>query len=448
MTETYELVVRGGTIVTPGGISVADIGVNSGRIACFGAEGSLNGIDVFEAHGLHVLPGVIDTQVHFREPGGEHKEDLASGAAAAAMGGVVGVFEMPNTNPSTDNAAALQDKLTRASGRMWVDHAFYVGATDRNLDDLHILENEKGCSGVKIFMGSSTGGLLLEDDDNLIKALNNGRRRVAVHAEDEPRLRERKKIAEKEGHPRAHPEWRDVDTALTATRRLISAARKTGRKVHVLHVTTAEEMAYLASHKDIATVETTPNHLTLSAPDCYERLGTRAQMNPPVREARHQAAIWQAINDGVVDILGSDHAPHTLQEKAGDYPATPSGMPGVQTLVPVMLTHVNAGKLSLGRFVDLVCSGPQRAFGLVGKGRIALGYDADFTIVDMQADWEILDDWIMSKCSWTPYHGFKATARPIATIIRGQQVMRDNQLLGQPKGEPIRFQDTLGRLEG
>ncbi|MEK9923986.1 MAG: amidohydrolase family protein, partial [Rhodospirillales bacterium] len=291
-------------------------------------------------------------------------------------------------------------------------------------------------------------GLLLEDDDNLIKALNNGSRRVAVHAEDEPRLRERKKIAEKEGHPRAHPEWRDVDTALTATRRLISAARKTGRKVHVLHVTTAEEMAYLASHKDIATVETTPNHLTLSAPDCYDRLGTRAQMNPPVREARHQAAIWQAINDGVVDILGSDHAPHTLQEKAGDYPATPSGMPGVQTLVPVMLTHVNAGKLSLGRFVDLVCSGPQRAFGLVGKGRIALGYDADFTIVDMQADWEISDDWIMSKCSWTPYHGFKASARPIATIIRGQQVMRDNQLLGQPKGEPIRFQDTLGKLEG
>ena len=386
--------------------------------------------------------------MHFREPGGEHKEDLASGAAAAAMGGVVGVFEMPNTNPSTDNAEALKDKLTRASGRMWVDHAFYVGATDRNLDDLHILENEKGCSGVKIFMGSSTGGLLLEDDDNLIKALNNGRRRVAVHAEDEPRLRERKKIAEKEGHPRAHPEWRDVDTALTATRRLISAARKTGRKVHVLHVTTAEEMAYLASHKDIATVETTPNHLTLSAPDCYDRLGTRAQMNPPVREARHQAAIWQAINDGVVDILGSDHAPHTLQEKAGDYPATPSGMPGVQTLVPVMLSHVNAGKLSLGRFVDLVCSGPQRAFGLVGKGRIALGYDADFTIVDMQADWEISDDWIMSKCSWTPYHGFKASARPIATIIRGQQVMRDNQLLGQPKGGPIRFQDTLGKLEG
>ena len=448
MTKTYELVVRGGTIVTPGGLSVADIGVNSGRIVCFGAEGSLKGVEVFKAHGLHVLPGVIDTQVHFREPGGEHKEDLASGAAAAAMGGVVGVFEMPNTNPSTDNAEALKDKLTRASGRMWVDHAFYVGATDRNLDDLHILENEKGCSGVKIFMGSSTGGLLLEDDDNLIKALNNGRRRVAVHAEDEPRLRERKKIAEKEGHPRAHPEWRDVDTALTATRRLISAARKTGRKVHVLHVTTAEEMAYLASHKDIATVETTPNHLTLSAPDCYDRLGTRAQMNPPVREARHQAAIWQAINDGVVDILGSDHAPHTLQEKAGDYPATPSGMPGVQTLVPVMLTHVNAGKLSLGRFVDLVCSGPQRAFGLVGKGRIALGYDADFTIVDMQADWEISDDWIMSKCSWTPYHGFKATARPIATIIRGQQVMRDNQLLGQPKGEPIRFQDTLGKLEG
>ncbi|MEL0003520.1 MAG: dihydroorotase [Rhodospirillales bacterium] len=447
MTEIFDLVVRGGTVVTPGGLAVADIGVNDGRIVRFAASNTLQAGEVFDAQGLHVLPGVIDTQVHFREPGGEHKEDLASGAAAAAMGGVVGVFEMPNTNPSTDSVEALQDKLSRASGRMWVDHAFYVGATDRNLDQLNVLELEKGCSGVKIFMGSSTGGLLLEDDANLIKALKNGHRRVAVHAEDEPRLRERKKLAEEAAHPRAHPLWRDVDTALTATRRLISAARQTGRKVHVLHVTTAEEMQFLATQKDLATVETTPNHLTLFAPDCYERLGTRAQMNPPVREAHHQAAIWQAINDGVVDILGSDHAPHTLQEKAGTYPATPSGMPGVQTLVPVMLTHVNAGKLSLGRFVDLVCAGPQRAFGLVGKGRIALGYDADFTIVDMQADWEISDDWIMSKCSWTPYHGFKASARPIATIIRGQQVMRDNQLLGQPGGKPIRFQDTLGTME-
>lgn len=430
-------------MVTPGGEEIGDIGVNAGRIAAFGAAGTLEGARKIDAKGLHVLPGVIDTQVHFREPGGEHKEDLATGAAAAAMGGVVGVFEMPNTNPSTDNPAALQDKLDRAAGRMWVDHAFYVGATDRNLANLAELELLPGAAGIKIFMGSSTGGLLLEDDANLKTALANGRRRVAIHAEDEPRLRERKSIAEAAGHPRAHPEWRDAETALKATRRLIAAARATARRVHVLHISTADEMVYLKDHKDIATVETTTNHLTLAAPECYDRLGSLAQMNPPVRDAAHQAGIWHGINTGVVDILGSDHAPHTREEKAGDYPATPSGMPGVQTLVPVMLTHVNAGKLSLARFVDLVSHGPQRAFGLVGKGRMALGYDADFTIVDMRAKWEITDDWIESRCAWTPYAGFQATAKPVATIIRGQDVMRDGALIDKPIGKPMRFLDTI-----
>lgn len=430
-------------MVTPGGEEIGDIGVNAGRIAAFGAAGTLEGAHKIDAKGLHVLPGVIDTQVHFREPGGEHKEDLATGAAAAAMGGVVGVFEMPNTNPSTDNPAALQDKLDRAAGRMWVDHAFYVGATDRNLANLAELELLPGAAGIKIFMGSSTGGLLLEDDANLKTALANGRRRVAIHAEDEPRLRERKSIAEAAGHPRAHPEWRDAETALKATRRLIAAARATARRVHVLHISTADEMVYLKDHKDIATVETTTNHLTLAAPECYDRLGSLAQMNPPVRDAAHQAGIWHGINTGVVDILGSDHAPHTREEKAGDYPATPSGMPGVQTLVPVMLTHVNAGKLSLARFVDLVSHGPQRAFGLVGKGRMALGYDADFTIVDMRAKWEITDDWIESRCAWTPYAGFQATAKPVATIIRGQDVMRDGALIDKPIGKPMRFLDTI-----
>lgn len=443
MAEQFDLVVCGGDIVSPGGVATGDIGVTNGRIAGFGGANTLSGARRIDAKGLHVLPGVIDTQVHFREPGGEQKEDLATGAAAAAMGGVVGVFEMPNTNPATDNAAALKDKLDRAAGRMWVDHAFYVGATDRNLDALGELELEQGCSGVKIFMGSSTGGLLLEDDANLLKALANGRRRVAVHAEDEPRLRERKALAEAAGHPRAHPVWRDEQTALKATQRLVEAARATGRRVHVLHITTADEMRFLAEHKDIATVETTPNHLTLTAPDCYERLGTRAQMNPPVRDAEHQAAIWQAINDGVVDILGSDHAPHTLEEKAGTYPATPSGMPGVQTLVPVMLTHANNGLTTLARFVDLVCHGPNRAFGIVGKGRIARGYDADFTIVDLSADWEITDDWIESRCGWTPYAGFRASARPVATVIRGHDVMRDGALIGAPAGRPMRFLDTL-----
>lgn len=443
MAEQFDLVIQSGSLVTPGGIAEGDVGVRDGQIRGFGAPGSLSGAELIDAKGLHVLPGVIDTQVHFREPGGEHKEDLASGAAAAALGGVTGVFEMPNTNPSTDNVDAMQDKLDRASGRMWVEHAFYAGATNRNLENLAELEKLAGCCGIKIFMGSSTGGLLLEDPNDLVRAMQNGHHRVAVHCEDEPRLRERKALAEAEGHPRAHPVWRDEQTALIATTRLVNAARDAGRKVHVLHVTTADEMAYLADHKDVATVETTPNHLTMFAPDCYERLGAFAQMNPPVREKHHQEAIWQAINDGVVDILGSDHAPHTREEKMKPYPNTPSGMPGVQTLVSVMLTHVNNGKLSLQRFVDLVSHGPNRAFGIVRKGRIVKGYDADFTLVDMKSNWEITDDWIASKAGWTPYAGFKASAKPVATIIRGNSVMRDGALQGDPLGQPMKFHDTL-----
>lgn len=357
MAETFDLVVRGGTLVTPSGPTATDVGVRDGRIVAFGELGGAAAAATLDAGGLHVLPGVIDTQVHFREPGLEHKEDIASGSKAAIKGGVTAFFEMPNTSPLTLGRAELADKLARSQGRAWCDHAYFVGGSEENVADLADLERLHGCAGVKVFMGSSTGSLLADKDELLARILANGRRRVAVHAEDEDRLKERQSIAKEAAHPRAHPEWRDEEAALRATKRIVRLATDAGRPVHVLHVTSAEELEYLARHKDVATVETTLNHLTLAAPECYERLGSRAQMNPPVRDERHRAALWRAIADGTIDVIGSDHAPHTLEEKARSYPSSPSGMPGVQTLLPLLLDHMAKGRLTLERLVDLTSAG-------------------------------------------------------------------------------------------
>jgi dihydroorotase len=439
----YDLVIRNGNVATPNGMEALDIGVKDGRIATLGSLGQADSAAIFDASGLTVLPGVIDTQVHFREPGLEHKEDLATGTAAAAMGGVTAVFEMPNTKPSTATAAELADKVQRGLGRTHCDFAFYVGATAENVETLPELEKLPGCAGVKLFMGASTGDLLVADDATLERVLRHGRRRMAVHCEDEYRMRDRKHLTEVPGATaHLHPEWRDAESALLATQRLVRLARKVGRRVHVLHVTTAQEMAWLAGHKDVATVETTPQHLTLAAPDCYDRLGTFAQMNPPIRSAEHRAALWDAVRSGVVDVIGSDHAPHTREEKAKPYPQSPSGMPGVQTLLPLLLDHMNQGRLTLQRLIDLTSAGAQRLFNLSGKGRIALGYDADFTVVDLKAKRVIEESWLKSKCGWSPFTGMTVTGWPMATIVRGQFAMRDGEL-GQPIGRPVRFLDTL-----
>ncbi len=444
MTQTFDLVLRQGTVLTPSGRVVTDIGVRAGRIVALGDLGDAAAASIFDARNLHVLPGVIDTQVHFREPGLEHKEDLASGAAAAALGGVTALFEMPNTKPSTTTPEQHQDKLARAKGRMWVDHAFYFGGCAENAERLGEWERLPGCPGVKVFMGSSTGSLLVADDATLERIILNIRRRMAVHCEDEARLIERRHLLDVP-NPTAHlhPVWRDELTALRATTRLVTLAEKHRKRVHVLHVTSADEMAYLADHKQVATVEVLANHLTLAAPDCYDRLGPYAQQNPPVRDARHRAALWAAVTDGTVDILATDHAPHTKAEKDAGYPNTPAGMPGVQTLVPVMLDHVANGRLTLERFVDLTSAGPQRVFGLVGKGRIAIGYDADFTLVDLKAVHTITDAEQASKVGWTPFNGMQVTGWPLATIVRGQVVMRDGALLGTPIGQPCRFGECL-----
>jgi dihydroorotase len=440
--ETFDLILKGGMVATPNGIARGDVAVRDGRIAAIGVIAG-DAAEVIDAAGLHVLPGVIDSQVHFREPGLEHKEDLATGTAGAALGGVTAIFEMPNTTPNTLDAADLADKLARAKGRAWCDHAFFIGAAEENADKLGELELLPGCAGVKVFMGSSTGSLLVSDDDTLREVLRHGRRRVAIHSEDEDRLRERLSLVKDGADVAMHPEWRDAETAIRATNRLMRLAREIGRRVHVLHVTTEEEIGILAGNKDLATVEITPQHLTLVAPDCYQRLGTLAQMNPPVREARHCDGLWRGVAQGVADCIGSDHAPHTLEEKARPYPKSPSGMTGVQTLVPIMLNHVNEGRLTLERFVDLTSAGPARIYNVAGKGRIAVGYDADLTVVDLKATRTIRNDWIASRCGWTPYDGMSVTGWPAMTIIRGRPVMRDDELIGTAAGTPVRFAECL-----
>ena len=440
---TFHRVLKNGTIVNQDGTGQADVGITDGRIAAIGHLGQAQAGETVDCTGLHLLPGVIDTQVHFREPGATHKEDLETGSRAAVAGGVTAVFEMPNTSPLTTSPDALADKVGRAHHRMLCDFAFWVGGTRDNAADIPDLERLPAAAGIKVFMGSSTGSLLVEDDEGVAAILRQTRRRAAFHAEDEFRLRERKGLRVA-GDPASHPIWRDAEAARLCTERLLRIARGTGARIHVLHVSTREEMPLLARNKDIASVEVTPHHLTLSAAD-YATLGTKLQMNPPVRDELHRQGIWAGLHAGIADILGSDHAPHTLEEKAKPYPDSPSGMTGVQTLVPVMLDHVHAGRLSLARFVDMTSAGPARLFGIAGKGRLAVGYDADLTVVDLRKRVTIDDSWIQSLCGWTPYHGRSVTGWPVGTFVRGHQVMWEGELGRTAHGEPVRFSEALPR---
>ena len=434
----YDLTITNATLATHETSEQVDIAITDGRIAALGGVSAGQGRDHIDATGLTVLPGVIDTQVHFREPGIEHKEDLQSGSLAAVMGGVTGVFEMPNTKPPTTTAEAVDDKVARATNRMHCDFAFYVGGTHENATQLPELEKMTGVCGVKVFMGSSTGNLLVPDDDGVADILKFIRRRAAFHSEDEFRLRERRALAET-GKVETHPVWRDAEAAISSTRRLVKLAREAGKNIHVLHISTEEEMQILAANRDIASVEVTPQHLTLAAPEAYEKLGTFAQMNPPIREARHRAALWKALEQGIVDVIGSDHAPHTREEKADTYPHSPAGLPGVQTLLPLMLNHMAEGKLSLSKLVFLTSYRARSLFNLADKGEVAIGRHADLTFVDLAATRTIEEDWIASRCGWSPFTGKTVRGWPVGTMVRGHRVMWDGVLETPETGQPIAF---------
>ena len=433
----YDLILRGGTCVLPWGTMEADIGVIDGRIAAIGATGTAD--QVLDVTHLHVLPGLIDPHVHFRDPGNPAVETIATGTRGAVLGGVTCVFDMPNTAPAITDEATVAWKQAYAPQHAYCDMGFYVGATKGNAAALADLEMLDGVCGVKVFAGSSTGDLLVDDDASIEAVLRHGHRRVCFHSEDEARLQARRGLFH-DGDPYAtHMEWRDVDCALLGTQRIVALSERTGRPVHILHVSTAEELELLRQHRRRATVEVLVNHLTQWAPDAYDRLGGYAVMNPPLRDRRHTDAAWAAVADGTVDTIGSDHAPHSRAAKEQPWPAVAAGLTGVQTLVPVMLDHVAAGRLTLARMVDLMAAGPARVYGLAGKGRIAAGYDADFTIVDLTARRTITNDWIASPCGWTPFDGMAVTGWPIMTLVRGTIVMRDGAVAGPPTGRLAQF---------
>ncbi len=439
MAAHFDLLIRNGTCVLPWGSEDIDIGVRDGRIAALGAGPDATADRLLDAAGLHVLPGLIDPHVHLRDPGDKAVETIPTGTRGAVLGGLAAVFDMPNTSPSITDADRLRWKQDYVETTAWCDMGLYVGGTKTNTPDLAELELGRGVCGVKIFAGSSTGDLMIEDDEHLEQAMRSGRRRIAFHSEDEYRLQQRKPMF-KSGDPYAnHMVWRDEECAFLGTRRLMALARKTRRSAHILHVSTEQELEYLRDYRDIATCEVLVNHLTQVAPDCYERLEGFGVMNPPIRGQQHRDAAWKAINDGTVDTIGSDHAPHPRDKKLLPWPDCPAGLTGVQTLVPIMLDHVNAGRLSLARMVDLMCAGPARVYGVVGKGRLAAGYDGDFTLVDMKRQRRIEESWIAAPCGWTPFAGMQVTGWPVATIVRGRIVMRDDEVLGEPSGKLVKF---------
>jgi dihydroorotase len=425
-------------VVLPWAIEPLDIGVREGRIAALGDLRRAEAAQELDCARLHVLPGLMDAHVHLREPGDPAVETIASGTRAAVLGGLTAVFDMPNTSPAITDSAQLAWKRGHVQGRAWCDMGLYVGATKRNIADLAALEAEPNVCAIKVFAGSSTGDLLVEDDASLEAVMRSGRRRVCYHSEDEYRLQARKGEFHTGQPHRNHMVWRDVECALLGTKRLMALARKTGRPAHILHVSTAEELAYLADYRDICTVEVLLNHLT-QTDEAYERLGGYAVMNPPIRDRRHLEAAWEAVRNGTVDVVGSDHAPHSRAAKERPWPETAAGLTGVQTLVPLMLDHVSQGRLSLLRLADVMAAGPARVYGAVNKGRIAMGYDADFTLVDMAASREITEDWIASPCGWTPFAGHRCQGWPVGTVVRGHVVMREGEVLGAPIGRPIAF---------
>ena len=432
-----DLIVRNGTCFIDGNLSKYDIGVQNGKITHIGDLTKEQSSNTINADGKIVFPGLMDTQVHFREPGSVDAEDLHSGSRAAIVGGITSVFEMPNTNPPTTNFEEFQKKINIGK-RMYCNHAFYFGATAENYEVLEKLNNLEGCCGIKLFAGSSTGNLLVDKEEDIEKVFKYASKVVAVHSEDEEILKLRKKLIQK-GDVKTHPVWRNEEVAISSTRKIVKIAKRLNKKAHILHVTTKDEVDFLSQNKGNITFEITPQHLTMYAPDCYDKLGSYAQMNPPIRDKSHYDRLWYAIKNDYNDTIGSDHAPHLKINKEKQYPDSPSGMPGVQTILPVMLNHMNDGKIKLNQIVKFLCENPVKIFGIKNKGYIKKDFDADFTIVDLNKVIEIKNENIESKCGWSPFDGYKFKGTPINTIIAGEIKMQDGKIIGEPTGKPLSF---------
>jgi len=438
MSNKYSLLIKNAECYIDQNLILTDIAIKDNIISKISENIDDSADRILDAKGLSIFPGIVDTQVHFREPGNTKKENLESGSKSAVLGGVTSVFEMPNTSPPTDSPERFQQKLDLAKDRMHCNYAFYYGATENNSVNLDVTKNLEGCCGVKMFVGSSTGNLLVKEDKYIEQVIKNSPRIVSVHSEDENMLEANKdKIIE--GDVKTHYIWRSVETAMSSTKKLANYAKNHNKRVHILHISTKDEMEFLRDYKDIVSVEVIPNHLSLFAPDCYDKKGTFVQMNPPVREKEHMDGIWKGVLDGTVDVIGSDHAPHTIEEKLQTYPASPSGMPGVQTIFLLMLKHFFDGKIELSKVISLLSENPCKLFGIEKRGFIQEGFYADLTVVDMNKEFVITNDWIASNCKWTPYDGWKLPATLSGTIVNGNVSVWDGKLVETKYGKPLKF---------
>ncbi|MDJ0800649.1 MAG: dihydroorotase [Calothrix sp. MO_167.B12] len=438
MSLPNSLLIRNARIILPNGeFMVGDVLTSDRLIVEIAANiSTTTPITEIDATGLTLLPGVIDPQVHFREPGLEHKEDLFTATCACAKGGVTSFLEMPNTRPLTINQEALDDKLQRSQNKCLVNYGFFIGASGDNTEELLAVNPTPG---IKIFMGSMRGGLLIDNPEILESIFSQGKRLIAVHAEDQARINQRRQEFADIHDPAVHSQIQDNQAALLATQLALKLSKKYQRRLHILHMSTADEAELLREDKPSwVTAEVTPQHLFLNT-SAYEKMGTLAQMNPPLRSPHDNQVLWQALLDGVIDFIATDHAPHTLEEKAQEYPKTPSGMPGVETSLPLMLTTAMEGRCTVAQVVNWMSTAPAKAYGIPNKGAIAPGYDADLVLVDLNTYRPVLREELLTKCGWSPFEGWEFTGWPVYTIVGGQIAYANGKVNTEVRGRALEF---------
>ena len=412
--------IKNAKVVTPQGIQEISVLINGTQIADLAPAAQTTADQVVDAAGKYLIPGVIDDQVHFREPGLTHKEDLAHASRACAKGGVTSFLEMPNTVPNTVTQAALENKLVTASKSSLVNYGFYVGATTENVD---VLKHATRTPGIKIFIGSSTGNLLVDEQAALEKIFAESTLTICAHCEDETTVRANAAKYANETDIAFHSKVRDHEAAKIATARAIDLAQRHNHRFHVLHVSTADEIELIQNGGPLITSEVCPHHLFFNVDD-YPRLGSLIKMNPSIKNKTDNDQLWQALCDGVIDIVATDHAPHTMDEKREPYPKCPSGLPAVENSLALMLNQVAQQKCTIEQVVKWMCSRPAEIWNMKNKGRIEVGYDADLTLVDMDLTQTVLNENQETKCGWTPWHGDDLTGWPIATWVMGKQVFK------------------------
>ena len=456
-TMNGNILITGAKMVLPTGIETGDLRISSGVISEISTSGHLEPLEgemVHDANGMHLLPGGIDPQVHFREPGQEFKEDLASGSAAAASGGITSFLDMPNNKPPATTLESIEDKIASANAKCITNFGFFIGATPDNLDELQRAVGtpgngvaHPGICGIKIFMGSSTGDLLVHETAHLENIFANTAGLIAVHAEDENRLNERFEQMKHRTDIAAHAEWRDDITALNATDLAVNMAKQTNHRLHVLHLTSGAEADYLseltAEERKQITTEVLPQHLTFDETD-VEVQGVRLKMNPPIRFAKDLQTLWKRLLDGTITCIATDHAPHLLEDKAKGWPDAPSGMPGVETSMPAMLTHAKDGRCTIEQVVAWMSSNVAEAYQMVGKGHLEVGYDGDIVVVDMENKITVDDANSWTTVGWNPFHGRELVGWSVLTVVAGTPVFERNDATG-PKGQCLVEPGAVGK---